>query len=114
MDIIRKDGNGRMSKAVIYNGLLFLSGQVPSGGKDIFSQTQSVLDKIDELLKANDCSKEKILSATIYLKDIAMWADMNTIWDKWVAPGCEPVRTTVEASLANSDLLIEITIIAAK
>jgi len=113
MEITRHGGNGRMSKAVVYNGILYLSGQVASAGDDIFTQTKSVLEGIDDLLQANGSGKDKLLSANIYLKDISQWADMNTIWDKWVVPGCEPVRTTVEASLAASNLLVEITVVAA-
>ena len=116
MEINRYESNGRMSKAVVYNGVIYLSGQVMSDageGDDIIAQTQAVLEKIDQLLNTYGSGKDKLLSALIHLKDISMWAEMNTVWDKWVIPGKEPVRTTVQAALAGDNMLVEITVTAA-
>ena len=112
MEINRYEGNGRMSKAVVYNGVMYLCGQVGEGD-DIFAQTQAVLDKIEALLVKYGSGKDKLLSALIHLKDISMWDDMNTVWDKWIIPGKEPARTTVQGALAGDELLVEITVVAA-
>ena len=72
-------------------------------------QTEQVLKKIDDLLKAAGTDKSKLLSATIFLADIRGFDEMNAVWDAWVLPG----RATVEARLANAKLLVEIVAIAA-
>ena len=40
-------------------------------------------------------------------------ADMNSVWDAWVTPGCEPARACVEARMARESLLVEMTVTAA-
>ena len=46
--------------------------------------------------------------------DIGEWAQMNEVWDAWVAPGCTPARATVEAKLAAPGFKVEIMITAAR
>ena len=59
--------------------------------------------------------KDHLLSATIYLKDIdADFAAMNEVWSAWLSPGQAPSRTTVQAELARPQVLVEITVIAAR
>jgi len=105
----------RMSKIVQYAGLVFLSGQTSAGISlsDIVGQTREVLHRIDELLAEAGSDKSNLLSATIYLRDIVTFAAMNVEWEAWMASHAAPARTTVEARLANPDLLIEISVIAA-
>lgn len=113
MQINRYDGNNRMSNAVIHNNTIYLSGQVHAEG-DIKEQTTQVLNKIESLLNKYNSDKEHILSATIYLKDIDKYfADMNSVWDAWIAEGFKPARACVEAKMARECLLVEICIIAA-
>ena len=51
--------------------------------------------------------------ATIYLKDISYYDEMNEVWDSWIAEGHYPARACVEAALAERDLLVEIVVTAA-
>jgi enamine deaminase RidA (YjgF/YER057c/UK114 family) len=113
--IQRDHTSARMSKIVRHGGLVFLCGQTASGGKSvtIAEQAKEVLGKIDALLKEAGTDRNRILSATIYIKSMGDFATMNAVWDNWVPSGAAPARTTVEASLAAPELLIEITIIAA-
>ncbi len=111
----RLDIGPRMSQAVITDNAVYLAGQVsktPAG--DVTGQTAAVLKQIDDLLARAGSSKEKILSATIYLADMARFDDMNKAWDPWVSRENPPARTTVNAKLAAPDYLVEITVIAAK
>ena len=48
--------------------------------------------------------KTKLLSANIWITDMAKFAEMNTVWDAWVSPGNTPARATVEAKLASPGL----------
>jgi len=51
---------------------------------------------------------------TIYLADIATFAQMNAVWDAWVVQGHTPARATVEARLAAPDYTVEIVMVAAR
>ena len=117
MEIKRFESNGRLSRAVIYNGVIYISGLTTrgAGGEngDIIEQTQLVLDKIEQVLLQYGSGKDKLLSATIYLKDISMKDAMDSVWKNWLVPGKEPARTTVQASLSENKKLIEISMIAA-
>jgi enamine deaminase RidA (YjgF/YER057c/UK114 family) len=99
----------RMSEAVVCNGIAFLAGQVAEdASQDITGQTKQVLAAIDELLGEVGSDKSRLISANIYLADMADFAAMNAVWDKWVSPGNTPARATVEATLAKPKWLIEI------
>ena len=56
--------------------------------------------------------KSRLLSATIYLPDMADFAAMNAVWEAWVVPGQTPARATVEAGLAAPDYQVEIQVVA--
>ena len=67
-------------------------------------QTREILAAIDALLAEAGTDKTRILSATIYLADMATFAEMNAVWEAWVAQGATPARATVEAKLAAPQL----------
>ncbi|BCL76842.1 hypothetical protein JHS3_25780 [Jeongeupia sp. HS-3] len=115
MSLTRIASNDRLSGAVIADHFVFLSGQVPTGGDNIVEQTKEVLAKIDALLLEAGAHRDDIVSATIYLKDIATdFAAMNRVWSAWLSPDKAPSRTTVQAELARPAVLVEITVIAVK
>ncbi len=108
-EIRRFESNGRFSKVVEHNGVIYIAGQVcndPSG--DIKKQTAEVLEKIDAILERYGSDKEHMLSATVYISDMALFKDMNSVWDSWVVSGNEPTRACVEAKMASPSLLVEI------
>jgi enamine deaminase RidA (YjgF/YER057c/UK114 family) len=55
-----------------------------------------------------------MLSANIWITDMAHFGEMNTVWDAWVSPGNTPARATVEAKLASPDYKVEIMVVAAR
>jgi enamine deaminase RidA (YjgF/YER057c/UK114 family) len=112
MQIDRTDVGEIMSQIVVHGDTVYLAGQVSSDADNVAGQTQGALDKIDGLLAKVGSQKTRILSATIYLADISTFAEMNEVWKKWVPVGAAPARTTVEANLAMSEFLVEITVIA--
>ena len=115
MTIQRLHSNSRLSGVVTFGDLVFLSGQVPGEATDASNQTREVLAKIDALLTEAGSDKSHLLNATIYLKDInADFAAMNEVWSQWLSPGQAPTRTTVQARLARPEILVEITVIAAR
>lgn len=115
MTIQRYQTTARMSKAVVHNDTIYLCGQVAEDrSADITEQTRTMLTKVTELLHSTGSSPEKILSATIYLKDMKDFQAMNTVWDNWVPTNHAPARACVEAAMASPELLVEISVIAAK
>ncbi|QRG09223.1 RidA family protein [Xanthobacter dioxanivorans] len=113
MSIERLDKGRRMSEAVIHGNTIYLAGQVAEGA-DVASQTRGVLASIDSLLARAGTDKSRILSATIWLSDIANFADMNAVWDAWVDQENPPARATSEGKLAAPKYLVEIIIVAAR
>ncbi|HBE92981.1 MAG TPA: hypothetical protein DDW55_10795 [Gammaproteobacteria bacterium] len=104
----------RMSKIVIHNGTVYLCGQVAKDSDaDIKEQTHTMLEKVDDLLIQAGSDREHILSATIYIKDMKYFAEMNEVWDAWVIQGHSPARACMEASLARPELLVEVSVVAA-
>lgn len=114
MSIKRHQTGPRMSRIVTHQGTAYLCGQVAKDDNDdITGQTQTMLEKIDELLTSIGSDKSNLLSATIYLAQMADFDEMNTVWDTWVPAGQAPARACVEAKMASPKLLVEISVIAA-
>lgn len=114
-NIVRIDAAPRMSQAVVHGNTVYLSGQVAldAAGESVTAQTQNILDRIDALLAKAGTDKTKLLSASIWLADIATFAEMNAVWDAWVAEGASPARATVESKLAAPQFTVEIAVTAA-
>ncbi|MEO8305599.1 MAG: RidA family protein [Betaproteobacteria bacterium] len=116
MTIERRHVGKRLSGLVIHraSGTAYLAGQVADDPKaDVTGQTRQVLALIDKLLAEAGSDKTKVLSATIFLPDMADFAAMNAVWEQWVVPGQTPARATVEAKLASPEYRVEIQVIAA-
>ncbi|WP_377293931.1 RidA family protein [Rhizobium sp. SG2393] len=113
MSITRYEVGPRMSQAVVHNGIAYLAGQVGEAGHDVATQTAQALAEVDRLLALAGTDKTKILTAQIWLADIADFAKMNAVWDKWVPAGHTPARATGESKLAAPEYLVEVIVVAA-
>jgi enamine deaminase RidA (YjgF/YER057c/UK114 family) len=115
MSIQRQLTNERMSQFVTHNGTVYLAGQVADDlSAGIEQQTRETLNNIERLLDLAGTDKTRILSVTIYLKDIdADFAGMNSVWDTWLPKGAAPARATVEAKLCEPQILVELSVVAA-
>ena len=113
MTIERAELSTRMSQVVVHGDTIYLAGQVGSG-VDVTAQTKDMLSEVDRLLASVGSSKSKILSATIWIADMAHVDQMNTVWGNWIDPTNPPARACVESRLVPSDYLVEVMIIAAK
>ena len=109
MSITRSPGNSRMRTAITAGGLVFLKGVIP-GRTDVgvAEQTADVLAQIDALLEQAGTSRDRVVKVMIWLRDIADFDAMNTVYDGWLVKGCEPVRACVEARLASAAVRVEI------
>jgi enamine deaminase RidA (YjgF/YER057c/UK114 family) len=112
MTIKRFETGPRMSQAVLHNGTVYVAGQVAKGAT-VKDQTTAIVKQIDALLAAAGTDKTKLLSATIWLVNMGTFAEMNSVWDPWVAPGNTPARACVESKLATPEYLVEIAVICA-
>ena len=115
MSIKRIKSGERMSQAVVHNGIVSTAGQVAQNarGASATDQTKDILNAIDELLKEAGTDKTQLLTATIWLANIADFAEMNAVWDAWVSQGNTPTRACVESKLASPDFTVEIAVTAA-
>lgn len=113
MTITRIETGPRMSQAVIHGDTIYLSGQCEEG-ETTAEQTRAVLAEIERLLAAAGSSKAHMLMAQIWLADMADFAEMNAVWDAWVADVAPPARATGESKLASPEYRVEIIITAAK
>ena len=108
---------GPYSQAVISGNLIFCSGQIgidPETGKlaeGIEGQTSQILENLKEILTEAHSSLEKVIKATIFLRDIRDFNRVNEIYGNFF-PSRKPARSAVEASNLPKGALIEIEIIA--
>ncbi len=114
MTITRIDQGPRMSEAVIYGGTIYLAGQIGAPGQSVTEQTKAALAEIEALLAQAGSSKDHLLMATIWLADMADFAEMNAVWDAWVSGHPAPARATGEAKLFAPEYKVEIIMVAAR
>ncbi len=117
MPIERRHVGKRLSEAVVFTPgnerLVYLAGQVAEDrSADVTTQSRQVLAAIDRLLAEVGSDKTRLLSATIFLPDMADFPALNAVWEAWVVPGQTPARATVEAALAHPDYKVEIQVVA--
>ena len=114
-DIIRLSTDTRRSRAVIFNGMIMVGGQTPDDRtQDIKGQTRQALVKIEDFLKQAGTHKGRLISVQIWVADIVRdITGLNEVWDAWTTPNQAPTRATAQVKFASSDLLLEITAIAA-
>ncbi len=114
MTIERLHAGPRMSQAVIHGDTVYLAGQVGAPGASVTVQTEAVIQSIETLLSEAGSDKSKILSATIWLADMADFGEMNAVWDRWIDGRDPPARATGEARLATPEYKVEIIVVAAR
>lgn len=113
--ITRLESNARRSRVVIHDNTVYLAGQVGDDWSgDITQQTREALANIDKMLALAGTDKSKVLSATIWIKRLSDYDQMNAVWDAWVAPNDTPARACAVTDMADPRILVEITPIAAR
>lgn len=111
---------GPYSQAVLINGSLFISGQIPLDpvtnqitGGNIKEQTVQVLKNADAILKEAGYSFNDVVKTTCYLADMNDFQAMNEVYAHYF-PADPPARAAVEVSRLPKDVRIEIEMIAVK
>ena len=114
MSIQRFENGPRFCRALTHNGTAYLSGMTAADTSgDVVQQTRATLAKIDHYLAMVGSDKTKLLSAIIWLRDIADFELMNSVWDAWIDRSAMPVRATVEGRRAGESYRVEIMVTAA-
>lgn len=115
MSSIQKiDSNDILTEITIYHGVVYLAGQVPDDDNlDIVGQSNQVFANIDKALAKAGTDKSKLLTAQVFIKDLADFDGFNQAWQAWVTGVTPPTRATVQAHLVNPKWLIEIVVTAA-
>ncbi len=109
MNIQRIDKTQRLSRVVIHEKIAYFSGLTAEDRQqDTRAQTAQVLAKADGYLETIGSSRAAILSATIWLRDIADFDEMNLAWVDWIDMENPPARATVQAILGLPDIRVEI------
>jgi 2-iminobutanoate/2-iminopropanoate deaminase len=110
---------GHYSQAVVYNGLVFVSGQLSidplTGEKKLGSieeQTEQVLKNIAEILKAANSDFSRVLKMTVYVADIELWSAVNEVYARVLGEN-RPARAVIPTGKLHYGFLIEIDAIAA-
>ena len=111
---------GPYSQAIRAGNMLFCSGQIaldPKTGKlvsgDIQAQTKQVLENLGAVLKDAGFGYEDVVSVTVFMKDMAHYAQMNEIYATYF-DAVKPARAAVEVARLPKDVDVEITLIAVK
>lgn len=117
-NITRMETEGNFSRAVICNGMVFLSGLATAAEdkdscKTMTDHAESTFRRIDHYLAMAGTDKRHILSATVYILNDSQKAEFNAAWQKWIPAGCQPARTALACCGCTSEWPLEITIVAA-
>jgi 2-iminobutanoate/2-iminopropanoate deaminase len=109
---------GPYSQAVVANGFVFASGQIPidpataqfvEGG--IVEQTEQVLRNVSNLLEAAGSSLARVVKTTVFLADMNDFAAMNETYARFFSSE-PPARSTVQAARLPRDARVEIEVVA--
>jgi 2-iminobutanoate/2-iminopropanoate deaminase len=119
--VITKDAPqpvGPYSQAVISNGLVFVSGQLPIDpvtgnivSESVTGQTTQVMKNLQAVLEAAGSGLDRVLKATVYVKDLSQFGAMNEVFARFFTQN-PPARATIEAARLPRDVLVEIDVIA--
>jgi 2-iminobutanoate/2-iminopropanoate deaminase len=111
---------GHYSQAIVHNGMVYVSGQLPfdphTGEKQLGSieaQTEQTLKNISEILRAADSSLSRLLQVTVYITDINLWGAVNAVYLKVLGEEARPARVVVPVTELHHGFKIEIAAIAA-
>lgn len=114
-EIKRRHPGPVLCRAVEYGNLVFIAGTTADNkAADAKGQTEEILKKIDGFLTECGSHKSKILSANVWVANMAEKPLMDAAWTAWVDPNNKPVRACVEAKLGSADTRVEIMVTAAK
>jgi 2-iminobutanoate/2-iminopropanoate deaminase len=110
---------GPYSHAVVWERLVFLSGQGPvdpSTGnveaRDFGGQVRQTLANVDAVLHAAGTSRDRVLKVQLYLVDLGNFDTVNAMYDEFFAHCQKPARTTIQAAALPGGIQFEMDVTA--
>ncbi len=110
---------GPYAQAVRANGFLFTAGQIALDPEtmevvagDVAAQTEQVLNNLAAVLEAANASWSHVVKTTVFLRDMADFAAVNTVYAR-VMGDARPARSTVAVAGLPRDVRVEIELVAA-
>jgi enamine deaminase RidA (YjgF/YER057c/UK114 family) len=100
-------------RAVVHSDTVSVVATSPDKAASMYEQTRKALADIDASLAEAGSRKAKILTAMVYIADMALKPEMNRAWDEWADVSNPPMRACVGAALEGKTL-VEFVITAAK
>ena len=108
---------GPYSQAILANGFLYTSGQIPLNpatgaleGNSIEAQAEQAIKNLGEILKAAGTDFSKVVKTTCFLANIADFAAFNTVYEKYFVS--KPARSCFEVAALPKGALVEIEAVA--
>lgn len=109
---------GPYEQAIKTNGFIYTAGQIPIDPKTgnfieggITAQTRQVLENLKAVLEAGGSALDRVVKATVFLKNMADFAAMNDVYTQYLG-GAKPARSTVAVAELPRGALIEIDLVA--
>ena len=109
---------GPYEQAIKANGFIYTAGQIPIDPKtanlvegDISAQTRQVLENLKAVLEAGGSALDRVVKATVFLKNMADFAAMNEVYAQYLG-SAKPARSTVAVAELPRGALIEIDLVA--
>lgn len=110
---------GHYSQATVYNGLVFVAGQLsidPATGQhktgSIEEQTEQALNNVHAILQAAGSDWSRVLKINISVADINLWDAVNKVYSRILGEH-RPARAVIPTGPLHHDFLIEIEAVAA-
>jgi 2-iminobutanoate/2-iminopropanoate deaminase len=109
---------GPYQQAIKANGFIYTAGQIPIDPKtanlvegDISTQTRQVLENLKAVLEAGGSALDRVVKATVFLKNMADFTAMNEVYAQYLG-SAKPARSTVAVAELPRGALIEIDLVA--
>ena len=109
---------GPYQQAIKANGFIYTAGQIPIDPKTgnfveggITAQTRQVLENLKAVLEAGGSALDRVVKATVFLKNMADFAAMNEVYAQYLG-SAKPARSTVAVAELPRGALIEIDLVA--
>ncbi len=110
--------NGHYALATIHSGTVYVSGQFaidPETSEKKFGtieeETWQALKNVESILHAAGSKKEQVLRMTLYIPDVALWNQVNSVYEQFFGAH-KPARTVVPTRELHFGFKIEIEAIA--
>jgi enamine deaminase RidA (YjgF/YER057c/UK114 family) len=107
-------GQPIISQAVVHGNVAYFAGVTPDPiVGDIKIQTVQVLRRVDELLKLARTDKSHLLSVQVWIADMRLFEEHNSVWNQWVDPANPPARACLTTDFWRPGMLVEVMVVAA-